>query len=143
MQELLSIMPFMLEGYDAMNRKQKVFDVDREGFVKTLFGVINTHEKNVIGVAFDGIEPVGYGVGFDDTPTYGTTKSFLLWALYAKPEYSKTVGPMIFNGAEEWAKEHGYKKLNAYNARFSGASFRLFEKIFGMRRSQIKFTKTI
>lgn len=143
LSELIRIMPLMLEGYDAMNKKQKVFDVDREGFVMTLFGILNTVPNNGILVAYDGIEAVGYGVAYDDSPTYSKTKHLLLWALYVRPLYSKAVRKMLFDAAEELAKEQGYDYLHAFNSRFSGACFSLFEKIYGMRRARIQFSKKL
>jgi len=50
---------------------------------------------------------------------------------------------MIVAEAEAMAKEQGYTHIQAFNARFSGASFRLFEKVFGMQRRRIQFTKRL
>jgi hypothetical protein len=143
LDELITLMPFFMEGYHAMNRKQKVFDIDKEAFTKVLIGVLNTVPENGILVAFDGINPVGYGVAYNDTPTYSEEKHLLLYALYARPEFSRSVAPMIVSAAEVMAKQQGYTKMQAFNSRFSGASLRLFEKVFGMRRSRIQFTKEI
>lgn len=143
LEELTVLMPLFLEGFYAMNKKQKVFEVDKEGFIKTLVGVLNTTPKNGIVVAFDGVEPVGYGVGFDDTPTYGVKRELLLWALYVKSGHSKVVAPLLFQHGIELAKLQGYEKLKAFNSRFSGASFRFFEQLLGMRRSKIQFNMEI
>lgn len=122
-----------------MNKKTKVFDVDQEGFVKTLVGVLNTTPQNGILVAFDEDEPVGYTVAFDDSPTYGKVKEVLVWALYVKPRWSKVVAPMIMNRGVELARAQGYQRMKAFNSRFSGASFKFFEQLLGMRRSRIQF----
>jgi hypothetical protein len=143
LEELTVLMPFFLEGFYAMEHRQKVFEVDKDGFIKTLVGVLNTTPKNGILVAFDGIDPVGYGVAFDDTPAYGLKKELLLWALYVKPQHSKFVAPMLFQAAEEGARERGYDKMKAFNSRFSGASYRFFEQLLGMRRNKIQFTKDL
>lgn len=143
LEELMTVMPFLMEGYHAMNRKQKVFDIDAEGYAKVMTGVLNTIPENGILVAFDGILPIGYGVAYNDTPTYSKEKHLLLYALYVRPEFSRVVAPQLVKAAEAMAQEQGYSVIQAFNARFSGASFRLFEQIFGMRRSRIQFTKRL
>lgn len=143
LEEFQVLMPLFIEGYHEMNRKQLVFDVDLDGYVDTLIGVLNTVPKNVIGVAFDDGMPVGFGVGFDDTPSFCKSRHLLLWALYVRRSHSKAVGPMLVRAAENWGKAMGYSVMHAFNARFSGASFNFFEKILGFRRSKIKFTKQL
>jgi hypothetical protein len=35
-EQLTILMPLFIEGYHAMNKKKKVFEVDETGFVRTL-----------------------------------------------------------------------------------------------------------
>jgi hypothetical protein len=136
-------MPLFLEGFREMNKRHKAFDCDEQGFIKTLVGVLGTGPKNVIGLVLsDGIA-VGYGVGFDDTPTYCDKRHFLFWALYVKPEWSKLASKVLFEAGERYAKKQGYHVLRANNGRFNGSSFKFFEKVLGMRRNRIEFTKQI
>lgn len=148
LDQFASVVPLFKEGYHEMNRKEQVFSVSEDGFLNTLLGILNTTQPNKvpsngIAVAFDGDEPVGFGAGMEDTPPYCEERHFLLWALYAKRGKSSTVASMLFRTAEAFAKVHGYRRLIAYNARFSGASYRFFEGKCGMRRAKIQFTKEI
>lgn len=133
------LVPLFLEGYHAMNKRKKVFEVDQDGFVRTLIGILNTLPENGISVAFDGDEPVGYGAAFDNTPAFAMRKELLLWALYVKPEYPGTVVSMLFDAAKEHGRKHGYQVMKAFNSRFTGGMYRLFEDKLGMRRNRIQF----
>lgn len=139
LESLATIAPLLHEGFLAMNKKRKVFEVDWAGFMQTLVGVVNTTPKNGILVVFDGATPIGYGVGFDDTPAFALQKELLLWALYVKPEYRGDVVVELFSKAKQWAKEQGYQVMKAYNARFTGGMYRLFEGKLGMHRHRVQF----
>lgn len=139
LEELTVLVPFFIEGYHAMNRKGKVFEMDVEGFVKTLIGVLNTPERNVIGVVKDGEALVGYGVAFDDTPPFAEMKELLMWATYVRPQYGGHVIVMIVEGAKDFARRHGYGMVKAYNSRFTGGMYRLFEHKLGMKRRRVQF----
>jgi hypothetical protein len=141
--ELQVLMPFFIEGYLEMNKRKQVFDIDQAGFVDTLIGVLNTVPRNVIGVAFDGDVPVGYGIAYEDTPSFCKERHLLMWALYAKRSHSKHVGPMIYKACENWAKASGYHYVHAFSSRFNGAAYHFFEQGLGMRRARIQFTKEI
>ncbi len=74
LEELVALTPLFLEGYRAMNKKGKVFEVDESGFVQTLVGILNTQPENGIMVLLHDKQPIGYGAAFNDThhnlPTY-------------------------------------------------------------------------
>lgn len=143
LERLEHFMGLFYEGFEAMERKFKVFEMGWEGFVKTLVGVINTSPRNgIVVVSVDG-EAVGYGVGFDDTPAYSDTQILLLWALYVRSSHSKHIAPLLFEHACELARAQGYDEVKAFNSRFSGASFRFFEELLGMRRQRIQFNKKL
>ena len=139
LEQLVEVTPLLIEGYHAMNKKRKVFEVDVDGFVKTLIGILNTTPKNGIFVALDGEEAVGYGAAFDDTPAFAPRKELLLWALYVKPKYPGLVVVQLFEAAKQKAKEEGYEVMKAFNSRFTGGMYRLFEDKLGMRRNRIQF----
>ena len=143
LDELQLVMPLFLEGYREMNKRYLAFDCDEQGFVKTLIGILGTTPKNGILVAWDGIEPVGYGAAMEDTPPYCEARQLLLWAIYVKPQYSKLVTKPLFAAAEEMARQQGYASLRAYNGRFNGSSFNFFERVLGMRRLRVEFKKLI
>ena len=44
---------------------------------------------------------------------------------------------------EEWAKERGYKELQAWSPRINNSAFYLFEKKWGFRRRSVYFTKQL
>jgi hypothetical protein len=138
-EQLTILMPLFIEGYHAMNKKKKVFEVDETGFVRTLVGVLNTQPSSGILVAFDDFTPVGYGVAFDETPAFATKRELLLWALYVKPAYPGTLVIQLFDAAKLLAAQQGYEVLKAFNSRFTGGMFRLFEGKLGMRRNRIQF----
>ena len=141
--ELQRFMPLFLEGFREMNKREKAFDCDETGFVKTLIGVLGTPEKNAIVVALSDDQAVGYGVAFEDTPTYCEVRHWLLWGLYVKPDFSRLVTPLLLAEAERQAKLLGYSVLKAYNGRLNGSSINFFERILGMRRHRIEFTKQL
>lgn len=143
LEELHACMGLIHEGFVAMEKHGKAFETEWEGFVKTLVGVLNTYPENGICVVCEDDVPVGYGVGFDDTPLYSTKRVMLLWALYVKPKFSKRLAPLLFEHACKVARELGYDEVKAFNGRFSGASFRFFENVLGMHRNKIQFTKTL
>ncbi len=139
LDEMMELMPLFMEGYDAMNKKRKVFEVDEEGFKKTLLGVLNTQPENGILVLWvDGV-PVGYGVGFNDTPAFAKHRELLLWALYVRPTYRGDMVEKLFADAKLEAKAQGYKVLKAFNSRFTGGMYRLFETKLGMKRHRVQF----
>ena len=139
LEQLTVLVPLFLEGYHAMNRKKKVFEVDEEGFVKTLIGILNTKPENGIFVAFDDGEPVGYGAAFNDTPDFARHRELVLWALYVKPTYPGVVVKELFDAAVTEARHQGYTVMKAFNSRFTGGMYRLFEDKLGMRRNRVQF----
>ena len=139
LEQMVQCTPLFLEGYRAMNKKRKVFEVDEDGFIKTLLNILNTQPDNGILVAFDDGEPVGYGAAFEETPAFAKRRELLLWALYVKPQYPGTVVTMLFEEAKQVAREQGYQVLKAFNSRFTGGMYRLFEDKLGMRRNRIQF----
>lgn len=144
LDELQQFMPFFLDGFETLRGRHKLnMEVDREGFVKTLIGVINSYPRNGIIVAVDSDDnPIAFGVAFDDTPRFSAVRVLLLWAIYSRAK-SRRVAVELFNEAEDWAREQGYERLVAYSTRFSGAAFRFFEKDFGMRRSRVYYSKDL
>lgn len=142
-EDLVKIMPLVLEGYHAMSKRKKVFDVDEEGFVSVMIGIINTAPRNgLVVVKIDDV-PVGYGAAYDVTQQFAKKKTLLLYALYVRPNFGKGAVKALFDEAEKMAKEQGYSYLIAQSARFNGAAYRLFEQRFGMRRDQILFRKEL
>lgn len=139
LDELMSLMPLFLDGYAAMNKKKKVFEVDIEGYTKTLVGVLNTAPKNSILVLYVDNEAVGFGVGFDETPAFAKQQEMLLWALYVKPEFRGDLVVRLFEDGVQVAKANGYSVLKAYNSRFTGGMYRFFEQKLGMRRNRVQF----
>lgn len=139
LEELVACTPLLIEGYHAMNKKKKVFEVDQDGFIKTILGILNTQPENGIFVARDNGEPVGYGAAFNETPAFALKKELLLWALYVRPQYPGTVVVMLFEAAKQKAREQGYQVMKAFNSRLSGGMYRLFEDKLGMRRNRIQF----
>lgn len=140
LEQLVPLMPLFLEGFEAMNKRRKVFEVDADGFVKTLIGILNIPERNGIVVAFDDDgTAVGYGAAFDETPAYAAKRELLLWALYVRPQYPGVVVKGLFDKAKELAAQNGYQVMKAFNARFSGGMYRLFEDRLGMRRHRVQF----
>jgi hypothetical protein len=139
LEQLVEATPLLIEGYHAMNKKRKVFEVDVDGFVKTLVGILNTTPKNGILLVKDENEVIGYGAAFDDTPAFATRKELLLWALYVRSNYPGTVVVQLFEAAKQNAKNQGYEVMKAFNSRFTGGMYRLFEDKLGMRRNRIQF----
>jgi GNAT superfamily N-acetyltransferase len=143
LEELQECMPLFMEGFRAMNKRNKAFECDETGFVKTLVGILGSTPRNGIIVVYDDDEPIGYGAAFDDTPQYCEERCLLLWALYVRPEYSKRCSKVLFSAAEAHAKAQGYKRLKAYNGRLNGSSLNFFERVLGMRRLRMEFTKQL
>jgi len=143
LEELIQVMPLAVEGFDAMNKRYKAFNLSREEYTKELIWVVGHGPKNGMLVVWVDGEPVGYGVARDNTDRFSGVKQLLLFALYVKPKHSRRCTKPLFEAAEELAKENGYEELVAYNGRFSGAGFRLFEKVFGMKRQMTRFNKAI
>jgi hypothetical protein len=138
-EQLTLLMPLFIEGYHAMNKKKKVFEVDQDGFVKTLIGILNTFPTNNICVVFDDGVPIGYAAAFENTPTFAMKREMLLWALYVKPQYKGNVVVLLFEEAKRIGVEQGFDILTSFNSRFTGGMFRLFEGKLGMRRNRIQF----
>lgn len=143
LSELEELIEFFAEGFAAMEKRRKVFEMGWEGFVRTLVGVLNSTPHNGIVVVYENGVPKGYGVAYDNTPEFADRKILLLWALYVRPEVSKVLAPLLFSHACELAKQQGYDEVIAFNSRFSGASFRFFEKELGMHRNRIQFSKSL
>lgn len=137
--EFIELMPLFVEGYYAMNRKKKVFEVDLEGYKKTLLGVLNSQPQNGILVVYQDDQAVGFGVGFDETPSYAQHREMLLWALYVQPQFRGEVVVRLFEDACTEARQLGYSVLKAFNSRFTGGMYRFFEQKLGMRRNRILF----
>lgn len=144
LEELQRLMPLFLEGFRAMNKRQKAFECDETGFIKTLVRVLGMREEDggILVAEVDG-SVVGYGVAFDGTPIYCEERILLLWGLYVKPEWSKLVTKPMFEHMEGLAEERGFVTLRAFNGRLNGSSINFFERVLGMRRHKIEFTKQI
>ena len=141
--ELAEVMPLVLEGYEQMNKRHKVFNVNPEQYAKELIRIVSAPEGNGVVVVWVNDEPVGYGVAKDNTDFFSSKRELLLYALYVKPVFSKLYSKPLFQYAEELAVVNGYDIMIAYNSRFSGACYRLFERVFGMRRQMIRFSKQL
>lgn len=141
LKEFASITPLLLEGYEQMNKRYKAFNLTREQYVKELIRIMGSENKNGLAVVWVDDRPVGYGAARDNTDLFSSHKVLLLYALYVKPEFSKEYKKPLFDFAEDFGRQQGYHEMVAYNGRFSGASFRLFEKILGMRRKMTMFSK--
>lgn len=139
LEQLTVMVPLFLEGFHAMNKRKKVFEVDQDGFVKTLIGILNTSPTNNICVAFDDGVPIGYAAAFENTPTFAMKREMLLWALYVKPQYKGNVVVQLFEEAKRIGVEQGFDILTSFNSRFTGGMYRLFEGKLGMKRNRIQF----
>lgn len=139
LNELIGLSPLFEEGYDAMNKRGKVFSVDKTGFILRLLQIFNNQPRNGILVVFDEDKPIGYGAGYDISEDGSRTNTLLLWALYVKKEYSGNVVVDLFERCKEEALTQGYDNMIAFNSRLNGAMFRLFEQKLGMKRKSVEF----
>ena len=142
-EELMAVMPLILEGFEQMNKRYKAFSVDAEQYTRELIRIVSCQPENGIVVVWAEGKPVGYGVARDNTEWYSNHRVLLLYALYVQPKFSKIYTKPLFQYAESLAIEQGYDELIAYNGRFSGACYRLFERVFGMRRQMVRFSKKL
>jgi len=141
-EELTRVMPLILEGFEQMNKRYKAFDLTAEQYTKEMIRITSQYDE-CIGVCWVGGEAVGYGVVRDNTERFSDVRTALFYALYVKPKFSRKCSKPLFEAAEGFAREQGYTRVVAYNGRFSGSGFRLFEKVFGMRRQMTRFNKII
>ena len=142
--ELTSLMPLILEGYTEMNKRCKVFNMTAEEYTKELIRLVAGPSHEGVAVCYhDDGTPVGYAAIRDNTEVFATNKQMLFFAVYVQPKFSKQYRKPLFDFGEQVAVAHGYSEVIAYNSRFSGACFRLFEQVFGMRRQMIRFSKKI
>ena len=142
-RELVSVMPLVLEGFEQMNKRYKAFGVTAEQFTKEMIRLVGSQPNNGVVVVWVDGEPVGYGAARENSELFSDVRQLLLYALYVKPKMSRKYSKPLFDYAERLARLEGYDELVAYNGRFSGAGFRLFEKVFGMQRQMIRFNKKI
>lgn len=142
-EDLQKYMPFFMEGYEQMVRKSNA-KFSRDGFVKTLVGVLNSYPQNGILVAeSDAGELLGYGVGFGDSPMYEEKKGFLLYALYSRSYPGMKVPETLLEACEQHAKEQGFDYLHAHSGRMSGSQISFHTNRLKMQKTAIYFIKEI
>lgn len=143
LDDFVSNVELFKEGYRKMNKKGKVFEMNEEGYLKILLGIMNTSPKNGLAVVEVDGAAVGFGACYEDTPDFALERELLLWALYVKPQFSGEVLVYLFDEAVALAKRQGFRVIKSFNSRFSGAMYRLFEDKLGMKRHRVQFNKNI
>lgn len=134
---------FFLRGLAKMNAITKAErQVTPENYFKVLCDTIASGlDKGQVVMYFAGSTPVGYSVAFDNSIKYGPS-SVLVYAAYSETSF-KGLSKIALRHIEGWAKKQGYKEIQSFSPRFSGAGFYLFERVFGFIRQAVFFTKTL
>lgn len=143
-QDVIDNWDFFAEGLNVLNNPQGARgDVTPPALLNL---VLNVVEK---GLDFGIVallkskngKNLGFGICYDNTEPY-CMKSAIVYAVYSNKKSPTTTRELLYHG-EKWAREHNFKDLHACSRRFSGASLRLFEDIWGFSRACIVFRKPL
>lgn len=136
--------PFFESGLGELNGTMTNGDaVSREAFLRLLFRVIEmgpTRGRVSLLVSKSG-KPLAFGIIFDNTEPF-CRRSAIVYAVFSN-HLCPTAVQELREEAERWARANGYAELHAVSRRINGATFRIFERQWGFRRTAVIFKKEL
>lgn len=142
--DILKYWDFLLEGLNAANLSQKWEEqrIPVDKFFKRLLSIapLPENERLIAFIEQDG-KLLGYIVNFMVVKP-DTHAQIWCYMAYSLGENAYIMKELLLYG-ERWARERGYKEILCNSARFSAASFRMFEKRWRFRRVSVTFSKLL
>jgi len=136
--------PFLAGGLSKLNETGVNGDgVTAETFLKVILRVLayGPDFGRVTILVNRADKPLAFGVVFDNSERFGK-KTALVYAAYSTGKCATAITELR-QEAERWANSHGFEELHAVSLRINGATFRIFERLWGFRRSAVIFKKTL
>ena len=136
--------PFLVSGLDELNETC----VNGERVSESAFFRVVIHTMalpndrgRVTVLANKNNEPLAFGIVFENTERF-CKRSAIVYAVYSNHKCPTAVDELR-DEAERWARHYGYEELHAVSRRINGATFRIFEKRWGFRRTAVIFKKDL
>lgn len=143
--DVLAFWGFFVEGLTALNRiTRKDKNIETDVFLRVIMDTVSGDESEGAVWVFTSKndKPLFFCIVFNNTSKYHKTKSLLTYAVYSN-EKSATILRFSLAYTKDWARKNGYKELQAFSPRFSGAGYYLFEKVLGFKRFLVHFTQEL
>lgn len=142
--EVLKYWDFLLEGLVAANESQKWVEqrIPVDKFFKQVIQTVKLPPNEfLIAVMEEGGHLLGYIINFMVVKP-NTHAQIWCYLAYSINDNSYMMKELLQYG-EAWARDKGYKEIMCNSARFSAASFRMFEKRWKFRRLSVTFSKLL
>ena len=144
-QELEPYLQFM---YDSLiqiaDERRANTKITRSAFFRVCLFCLqtSTQESPKIIVLLDGINPIGYGMYFENTPWWETKKVGLIYAVYVPGDNPRACALML-DRCMQSACNGGMRIVETYARRFNAAAFRYYEKRHGFKMNAYVFRKEL
>lgn len=118
-------------------------NVDTVILQKTLISLVVDHEHAWIGIAFDDLEPIAFGVVQECTPEFETKRSFLVrWFYHSPTRFDATIA--LMEGFEQWAHDNKISRYAITTRRSNGTAIRCFQSArYGFGKAFLTFEKEL
>lgn len=144
-EDLAAKWPFLSDGLVELNAScgNGRSAVTPEAFFKMLLNILakNPGFGRIAMLVNQNGKPLAFGVMFDNTEPF-CKRSALVYAVYSNGKCPTAVQELRLE-AETWARREGFKEIHAVSRRINGATFRIFEKMWGFRRTAVVFKKEL
>ena len=144
-EQVVEYWPFFSQGLAELNATMAPGDtpVSGEVFLRLLFKVVHMGQARgrVTVLVNKNAQPLAFGIVYDNTEAL-CRRSAIVYAVYSNHQCPTAVTELR-EEAERWARECGYAELHAVSRRINGATFRIFERQWGFRRTAVIFKKEL
>jgi hypothetical protein len=113
--------------------------VPKETFLRATLDAMQNGLVVIVTKQHDGL-PLAGAVILNTTNPYHPP-SLLVYAAYSEGDAS--VMKFALSWLESWARDHGFKELQAWSPRLTQSAFYLFEKKWGFKRRSVYYTKAV
>ena len=118
-------------------------DIEETLLKKTLINLVTDSDHSWIGIAFDGGEPIAFGVVQECTPEFDPKRSFVVrWFYHAPSRFDATLA--LMTAFEKWAKENHIQRYAVTTRRSNGTAIRCFQSArYGFGKAFLTFEKEL
>jgi hypothetical protein len=133
---------FILKSLSSISDKVRE-DVDEVVLQKTLIGLVADNEHAWLGIAFDQLEPIAFGVVQECTPEFDPNRCFVVrWFYHMPSRFDATVA--LMEEFERWAREQKIQRYAVTTRRSNGTAIRCFQSArYGFGKAFLTFEKEL
>ena len=131
----------MIREFAAFENLSEFCEVTEESLLDAMFGE-NSCVEGLL--AFDGNNPVGYALFYENFASFRGQRGFYLEDLYVKPEYrGRKIGEAFLKRMAEIARVRNFKRIDFLVLDWNETAIRFYEKLGAVRdqsERHFKFT---